>query len=360
MMKFQDFCETVEKNIQNYLPPRYRKAEVMIQKKCKVNLGEMVGISVTMPGSMIGPIIYLNDYYAQVSHGRMTMEDALGSIAREGAKSLDQLKNDVIGKVSLKNLNSWEAMKDKVYLSAVGRTRNEELLKNVPHREMGDIACTYRIHLMEPGGSSGSILVTNESMKGYGITEAQLYQAAVANTLKNDPPTLNHMSDVIGCIAVPGAPTEGQKEKLQSTNLLREEEDRQKDDRDAQGGRDEFSVGDDIPLMVLTNSSMMMGAASVFVPGVMEKIQEKMPEGFYVLPSSIHEVMIFPKSMGSDPHELDEMISDINETQVAPDEQLSDLCHEYDADRKLLVCPTAPELNKTKEEEHTLETSLAL
>ena len=371
MMNFKDFCDQIEKNVSSYLPPQYQGAQVRIQKNRKVNLGDLAGVSVTMPGQPVGPVIYLNNYYRDVAKGNMTMSQVFEGIAREGAESLDRIKGSEIGGLDPSMLGVWSAMKDRVYLSAVGLTRNKELLATVPHREMGDIACTYRIHLKGPDGSDGTILVNNQMMDTFHVNEEQIFQAAVENTLKNTPPTLNRMSVVTSCMMMQQTGhKEETKERLLDNNLLdvdslrkgepEEQNQSSRDEETRSESHDQISLDDDLPLFVLTISSMTMGAAVVFVPNVLEQIQQKMPDGFFVLPSSIHEVMIVPKSVGSDPCQLDEMVSSINEEQVDQEEQLSDLCHEYDADRKMLICPTAPELNKVKNEEPDLKAEMSL
>ena len=392
MMNFEDFCQAVERNVGHYLPPQFQEAKLRLQTNRKVNLGDMVGLTLTMPGSNIGPVIYLNDYYRSVADGTMTMGSALEHIAGQGAASLDNLRLNPIGTSDFQDLGSWKAVKDKVHLSAIGLTRNEKLLETVPHREMGDIACTYRIYLAGPGGADGSILITNSIMDTFGINEQQLFDTAVENTLKNDKPTLNRMSDVFGSFTMTGRPRPEQKEKLERTNLLndpasparessarrdsidRKEEERNwwdeepeldqqedyEEDRDDDYDEDydvdydeEYDEGrelsNEIPLLVLTTQSMVHGAAAIFIPDVMEQISKKMPEGFFILPSSIHEVMVLPKTLGASTEALDEMVSSINETQVDPEDQLSDFAHVYDPDRKILICPGAPELNKEME-----------
>lgn len=371
MMNFKDFCDQIEKNVSSYLPPQYQGAQIRIQKNRKVNLGDLAGVSVTMPGQACGPVIYLNNYYKDVAKGNMTMSQVFEGIAREGTESLDKLKNTEIGGFNPSMLSVWSAMKDRIYLSAVGLTRNKDLLSTVPHREMGDIACTYRIHLKGPDGSDGTILVNNQMMDTFHVNEEQIFQAAVENTLKNTPPTLNRMSVVTSCMMMQqSGHREETKERLLDNNLLdvdtlkkgepEEQNQSSRDEETRSEGHDQISLDDDLPLFVLTTSAMTLGAAVVFVPNVLEQIQQKMPEGFFVLPSSIHEVMIVPRKLGSDPRQLDEMISDINETQVDPEDQLSYLCHEYDADRKMLICPTAPELNKVKDEEPELVPGVSL
>ena len=70
----------------------------------------------------------------------------------------------------------------------------------------------------------------------------------------------------------------------------------------------------------------------VFYPHVLDMIGEMLKEDYFVLPSSIHEVIVVPESKGLDTEEMNEMVNEINETQVAPEEVLSS--HAYYYERK--------------------------
>ena len=54
---------------------------------------------------------------------------------------------------------------------------------------------------------------------------------------------------------------------------------------------------------------------------------------FYILPSSVHEVLLLSKESGARRSDLNRMIQDINASQVAEEEILSD--HVYILDRDL-------------------------
>ena len=49
-------------------------------------------------------------------------------------------------------------------------------------------------------------------------------------------------------------------------------------------------------LYVLTNKSRINGAAGIMYEGVLKKLADKLESDMYILPSSIHEVIILPKS----------------------------------------------------------------
>ena len=88
----------------------------------------------------------------------------------------------------------------------------------------------------------------------------------------------------------------------------------------------------DIPdtMFVLTNDTKVNGAAAILNDDIRQEIAEKVGD-FYMLPSSIHETLIIPKDAGMEFKELEQMVQEVNQTQVALGERLSDHVYEYDA-----------------------------
>ena len=92
-------------------------------------------------------------------------------------------------------------------------------------------------------------------------------------------------------------------------------------------------------MFVLTNESRHHGTAALVCPEVMNKVHELMPEGFYILPSSIHETIAVSVELG-EPEELAQMVSEINMDQVALHERLSNQVYHYDKDLRVLTMAT--------------------
>ena len=111
---------------------------------------------------------------------------------------------------------------------------------------------------------------------------------------------------------------------------------------------------------------MINGAAAILNDTARQEIAEKLGD-FYVLPSSIHEVMIVPKSTGRSLEELELMVRSVNSSEVEPDEVLSDHVYEYDAkEHELFRSDRAEERAKLKAEQrgegkerHSLKDKLA-
>lgn len=95
----------------------------------------------------------------------------------------------------------------------------------------------------------------------------------------------------------------------------------------------EPEVGKDC-MYVLTNMTSCNGAGAMFCDALLEKIQTKLDSDFYLLPSSIHEVIIVPDEGGFDRSELDAMVKTINETEVDANDRLADHVYYY-SDGKL-------------------------
>ena len=94
---------------------------------------------------------------------------------------------------------------------------------------------------------------------------------------------------------------------------------------------------DDTRLYVLSNPYRHFGASTILYDRVLEDISNLLNEDFYVLPSSIHEVIILPKSFSPDLADINKMIIDINNTAVSHEEVLSDHAYYYSRkERKLL------------------------
>ena len=70
---------------------------------------------------------------------------------------------------------------------------------------------------------------------------------------------------------------------------------------------------------------------------VLEEIGQKTGSDFFILPSSIHEVLLLPDTGREDSKGLKKVISEVNRTQVAPEEVLSDTLYRYDREEKRVV-----------------------
>lgn len=95
---------------------------------------------------------------------------------------------------------------------------------------------------------------------------------------------------------------------------------------------------DGLPLFVLSNEEMHLGAIAIFYPGLLDLIADKLGCDLYILPSSIHECLIVPSWARSDAPRLREIVKKVNDTEVRKEELLSYHVYRYSRrDRTLSV-----------------------
>lgn len=80
---------------------------------------------------------------------------------------------------------------------------------------------------------------------------------------------------------------------------------------------------------VLTNKSGFKGASFILFTDSLFEIYEKYGNDFYIIPSSIHELLTLP-GKDATPDEVRRMIKEVNDTEVSPEERLSYNVYKYD------------------------------
>lgn len=90
-------------------------------------------------------------------------------------------------------------------------------------------------------------------------------------------------------------------------------------------------------MFVLTNEQKMFGASELINEAAMEKIREVMQSDFYILPSSVHEVLCV-RADGFNASGLEAMVQEVNATQVEAKDRLSEHVYKYDYERHELYC----------------------
>ena len=87
-----------------------------------------------------------------------------------------------------------------------------------------------------------------------------------------------------------------------------------------------------LQIYILTNIKGFLGAAGLLLENLLTDFAETIGNSFFILPSSIHEVLLVPESGEMDIGTLSEMVCAVNKSHVIPQEVLSD--HAYYYDRK--------------------------
>jgi len=84
------------------------------------------------------------------------------------------------------------------------------------------------------------------------------------------------------------------------------------------------------PMDVITNKDMMFGASALLFPDIFkEYCEQKGIQKIYILPSSIHELIVVPQDLAGS-SVMTNMVQDVNSNEVLPEDVLSNHVYLYD------------------------------
>ena len=287
-MEYQSFLTVVREEVEKRTGVNYKVRVNDIMKNNGVILN---GLTVMGEQCNISPTIYLNGFYEAYESGVMT----LGGVVDEVMEIYE--RNKVNQSVDMNSFMKYELVRDKITYKLVHAKKNYELLTDVPHIRLHDLAIVFQCLVAEESMGNATILIHNAHLKLWGIDQKQLYQDAITNTPYLQPCEITAMQDII-------------------RQLLEME-----DDLPIEEGR--------MPMYVLSNKTRIFGAACLLYPDVLKNFAKELESDLYILPSSVHEVILLPADEVEDAAELVKMVCEINETQLKEEEVLSNSVYFY-------------------------------
>ena len=252
--------------------------EVIISESTELNIGKVTKITFKRPGSNISPSFKLtNDWLYGLENDYNRTKRAI----------INSFENAILNIPSyFKETFSFDEVKRKIGIEVVGVEQNVEKLQEIPHRIIcDDLAITYRIFY-----EGGSALVTNDLLRSMSITEEELHNLSISNALKTRPMTIRPLFDMV-------------QDMLGVENPIERDED---------------------VLFVATTEDRFLGASVLAYPGFVNAIKEKFHSDMYVIPSSIHELILVSTHTEIDPRLIKSMIEEVNITEVSDQDKLSD------------------------------------
>lgn len=295
MMEFEEFAKAVLTAVREKADGAF---SAWITTVTKNNGVKMTGISAVRLGNDIGPCVYLESYYREYRHGRMTCREAAADVYMQVMEHGNDFKD-----ISLSDFLRWETIRHHVYAKLINADMNREMLGMIPHRLFLDLAVVYYIKDSRTEDNEGtvSLIIRNNYMEMWGQDEESLYQMAASNMRRDGGAVLKRMEDILKEIIPEEVP---------------------------------FFADMDwgVKMYVLTNQSRYLGAAELLDGETLQSISERLSGDFIVLPSSIHETIIIPSDGETDYPGLKSIVCEVNATEISEDERLSD--HVYRFDRK--------------------------
>ncbi len=260
-----------------------------IHSTLKNNGKERVGLTITDKQINISPTIYLEEFYQQYQHGS-SIQNILEALL------------DVYHEVNFEHnwevqtIKNFDLMSSNIVYKIICAEKNEKLLTSMPYIAYLDFAITFYILFEVKESGIATIPITNELLQLWDVTIDEIQQKAFLNAPTLLPASFKSMQLVIDELLGNDC---SEKEYCQDL------------------------------MFVLTNSLRSFGASCILYDGMLEKIGNEIGENYYILPSSIHEMIIVPESNSPSREHLNEMVLEVNQTQVAEEEILSEHVYYY-------------------------------
>ena len=299
-MTRDEFISRVKEELMEMIPEELKDGlEIQDTMVLKSNDQKHHGLTFKREESDAAPTIYLDDAYARFTNG-----EELHILTTE-------LKDAYLQTLSMPEPQridfDYDKIKDKLTVRLLEIKRNRDFLATTPYMTVGHgLAMVCDIKMQDGDDGSWRATVTQSMLEGQNYDKRELFMAAMDNAQLIDPPILVDMGQALF--------THEGENLLKRSNPLPPE--------------------DVSNMYVLSNTGGMLGSAVLFYPDTREHVAEILGEGYCVLPSSQHEVLIIPDSAGVDRGQLAEMVKQANQSVVEPKDVLTDNVFHYDRDEK--------------------------
>lgn len=293
-MTYEQFKQRLADNLSALFPAG---THISIRQFSHNNHILLDGLTILEPGSNVSPTIYLNSYFDKYQNGT----------------SFSALQNQILSyyyeHCSLRNIDTsfftcYDKIRSRIVYKLIHYERNRELLKEVPHIPYLDLAIVFYCLIQEGPCKNAAIPICNEHLEYWNISKEELYHAARENTPALLPLCCDSLADLV----------------LPALDLLPAPE---------RAAAQETFHSQIVPMYVITNQKRFNGACCILYQNALQQAAEHLKDCLYILPSSVHEVIVIPASAAGDPKELPSLVQEINITEVAPEEVLSDCVYYY-------------------------------
>ena len=236
-------------------------------------------------------MIYLDGIYKEYERGR-SMADCVREVC--SLYTVNQWEKEKTEKI-FHMICSWEESRTKIYPILLPYEKNRELLKNVIHKKYLDLALCCCLTLEDEERNNMSVRVTEGILQQWEISEEDLFRQAYENMQNAGYHIINMMQIIKEC---------GFEGEMPATKMF-----------------------------VLTNRKQLYGAAGILETDLLKNFSDRIGKNLFILPSSIHEVILIPDEGRFGESLLKEMIMDVNENVLQEEDFLADHAYYFDREK---------------------------
>lgn len=291
-MELKEFLEKVKNSVCAFLG---EGTKVELKEVVKNNGVVLQGLIIMEEGTMMSPTIYLDSFYEEYTRGRN-----FGEIVQEVSRIYEQ--NRVMDNIDFDFFLDYNAVRGRIFQKVVNYEKNKKMLENVPHIRFLDLAVVCYYAYMNDFLGRGSIQIDTGHLDRWGISQEVLFSDARENTMKKLGPEVKGMDEIIW--------------EMLSENL------------DGVSEEQFESVVNhtmrEVPMYIMTLRGRYFGAVCICFNDWLHAFAEKFGKNLFILPSSIHELILIPDIGREKPDFLKKMVQEVNREHVLREERLSD------------------------------------
>lgn len=288
-MNIEEFTGRIAADLQTTLPHKYAHVEVRSRNVEKIG-GSYMGIELKPEGN-IGPLLKIRKYYEEYMHGTPYFY-VLNDIVKDAVDALDKTPTELVIDI--------DKLEENISMRVVQTETNKKYLETIPHLEIEDLSIICKFNVEISTDDEGSIVISDEWLDRFNISEEELFYIAKEHAPINRPDKIQSMNDVINALDPQAAENTPKS-----------------------------------PLLVVTNESGIDGASVLFYPGILERCADILNGNFYVLPSSIHEFLLWGEDETMGAKELKAIVKEVNDNILEPEDLLSYNVYHYDWKEKV-------------------------
>lgn len=290
----EKFVEDVRREL--FYQKGRRDIDITIHQVDKLN-ESYDAMTVLSEGSIIGVSFNL-EYYVGAYEDGVDYQKVVERAVADIEEHIDQ-----VPEVDIAFIYDYKFAKEKLSIEVVSAERNAHVLENVPHKIMEDLAIVYRVNVID----GGMVLVNSNLLDLYGISPEQLHMDAVKSAPIIKPVVLKGINQVLTEMM---SPEEKQSMGLDAMDL-------------------------DEMMYVATVPDKIKGAGVLGYDTFLDDAARKLGGDFFILPSSVHEILLIKDDGEASYVELEHMVKEVNATEVSEDEKLTDSVYHYDSKNKV-------------------------
>ena len=208
------------------------------------------------------------------------------------------------------SLNSYNDIRDRLRVRVMDYESNKKKLENLVYIQASGGFALVPYMILDDMQDGAVANITKTMAQAMCIDGFTIIKNALDESVKRNPPVLRSISSILN-----GNPT--------TRNLL--------DKAGPENKLPNNALASGMEFLVLTNEDSILGASVLYYPDVMRTVSDVVGGDYYVVPSSIHEVLIMPANAAITPYELLTMVRDVNSSVVDDNDELATRVLLYDA-----------------------------